>query len=1222
MRSPFERSFSPFGGATQVAPQLPSVPQITASNSLAARTLTIRVDQLTGSPAPSVALTALTLDGTNVLADATGTGPWSYTVPDSAAARTVAWQVTATNSEGSASSSGSEVVAANLSTPSATGGLADQTLTVGLAMTPVDVSADFDLGTPAATIALQSGVLPAGLSFDGTTLAGTPSAVASTAALVFRADNGVGIADTGFQVTVEAAAVPTPPMARRIATPLTANVVSSGHSLSFGPSGNHGTNMTAQLVGGQGVFQRSTIPGSPMGYRRTNAPPAPQPNAWADMASFDLIVLAEAVPLATSFAGITPAPPDEAVLWYNQMRSLNPSAEMIFYNMWAEYNDQDPARWVAEMGDDLARWDAIRQAVNDARGDGPEMFAIPANRVMMRLYDDFLAGNVPGLTDFNDVFQAIDDTISTIDGRVHLIAEYDYMIALTIYATIYQQTPVGLPLNLGQDSVPSAALGTYLQQMVWDVVQSAPEAGFGGFAPVTNNRAVLNLAGPESPQTAQPFMNVAKLTEIYTNTFDPTTRDANGWPTSGPGEYVMSWSAIPNSVELNGTYRLTWDGGGDVSIPGGATNETIVDANTKTYDITVGSDVFIRVTPPATNVQLVHMENVAAYDAGAIFRPLWITHVRNSGVFRFMDWAHTNGSTQLDWSDRATLDSHTWTENEGGIPWEVMIRLCNETGVHGWFNIPHQATDAYGAQMATLLRDTLNPALTVHVEYSNETWNQAGGFAASPWLQAQALARWGTTSGQARMQFAGLRAALLMDQFDAVFADQPDRIVKIAGIQTDNPGIEQAFFNAPLWVAEGGVTAPLTRFDGMACTLYFDGGFVNVLAGGPALHNEFLTRYANDGEASAFAWVYGQIKSDIDGTRTGQIADCVSRANALGLDLYAYEGGTHVVAGGSTNDALLRTIFGDFHDSGWMADLYRHAITMWEAQTGPNDGGFAQFGGSYPRASARFGYWGLVPNLSNRDIPRYHTVMDEYSVGLPMTDYGSDTSGGGGGTPPATTAAPYVTGGSFGNANGSLSPPGDPGAQGTSTRLMSAIGVILRSDPVFNASDILMKFGPGDLRFGAVGDLRLTIWDTDWDTPISDQQVAVGPFVSGDRIDLMLVRDSIADVVAVWINGVEVARFTNEYTDGFFGLSSVAGQVDGGRALDGVAINGVYAATITALPDAEGMQAAWDALFTATGGMVADAITIPEVSVVQTDMRGDASDWNADGRAVGAFVDV
>ena len=90
---------------------------ITASDSLSGRTLTITVDSTTGVPAPTTALTALTLNGVNVLGDETGTGPWTYEVPDSEDSQTVAWTVEASNAEGSDTASGSEAVAANLFAP-------------------------------------------------------------------------------------------------------------------------------------------------------------------------------------------------------------------------------------------------------------------------------------------------------------------------------------------------------------------------------------------------------------------------------------------------------------------------------------------------------------------------------------------------------------------------------------------------------------------------------------------------------------------------------------------------------------------------------------------------------------------------------------------------------------------------------------------------------------------------------------------------------------------------------------------------------------------------------------------------------------------------------------------------------------------------------------------------------------------------------------------------
>jgi len=91
-----------------------ALPTMTASDLLSGRNLTILVDTLTGIPAPSVSLVALTLDGTDVLGSETGADPWVYIAPDSAAAQTVAWTLEATNSAGTDTVSGMSVVSGNL----------------------------------------------------------------------------------------------------------------------------------------------------------------------------------------------------------------------------------------------------------------------------------------------------------------------------------------------------------------------------------------------------------------------------------------------------------------------------------------------------------------------------------------------------------------------------------------------------------------------------------------------------------------------------------------------------------------------------------------------------------------------------------------------------------------------------------------------------------------------------------------------------------------------------------------------------------------------------------------------------------------------------------------------------------------------------------------------------------------------------------------------------
>ena len=160
---------------TETAIAVDVAPTITASASLAGRTLTVTVATLTGTPAPSVSLSTLTLNGSNVLGDTTGTGPWAYEVPDSLVSQTVAWTVTATNSEGLDTSSGSETVAANLTPSTVPAQMSAPALTGG------DESATLTLATPApddggSTITLYTWEVDAAAGdFSSPVLAGSQS---------------------------------------------------------------------------------------------------------------------------------------------------------------------------------------------------------------------------------------------------------------------------------------------------------------------------------------------------------------------------------------------------------------------------------------------------------------------------------------------------------------------------------------------------------------------------------------------------------------------------------------------------------------------------------------------------------------------------------------------------------------------------------------------------------------------------------------------------------------------------------------------------------------------------------------------------------------------------------------------------------------------------------------------------------------------------------------
>jgi hypothetical protein len=88
-----------------------------------------------------------------------------------------------------------------------------------------------------------------------------------------------------------------------------------------------------------------------------------------------------------------------------------------------------------------------------------------------------------------------------------------------------------------------------------------------------------------------------------------------------------------------------------------------------------------------------------------------------------MDIVDMNNNQSVNWSDRPKPTDATYSRD--GVPWEDLIQLCNQVGSGIWVCVPVRATDDYVKQLATLLKNNLNPNAKIYVEYSNEVWNIA-----------------------------------------------------------------------------------------------------------------------------------------------------------------------------------------------------------------------------------------------------------------------------------------------------------------------------------------------------------------------------------------------------------------------------------------------------------------------------------------------------------------
>lgn len=451
-----------------------------------------------------------------------------------------------------------------------------------------------------------------------------------------------------------------------------------------------------------------------------------------------------------------------------------------------------------------------------------------------------------------------------------------------------------------------------------------------------------------------------------------------GWPLAIPAgveslETLTLTDLPPDATGVAGRYVVRWEGEGQLALSDRAREVTMGDHEAH-FSFTPGDGmVGIRLTgidpaDPIRSITMMREDHVDLAQAGARFNPDFLATVQDVRMLRFMDWMATNDSTQRTWDDRPRPEDATWASH--GVPVEVMVELANRTGTDPWFTLPHGADDDYVRHFAQYVHDHLAPGLRAHAEWSNEVWNFL--FSQARWAEEQGQARWGVErGGDVWVQYAGTRAAEVADIWAEVFADAPDRLVRVVGVQTGWPGLEEPMLYAPLRQAEG-LPAPVQSFDAYAVTGYFgydEDGFIPT-----------LRRWMAAGDATA------QLTRAL---REGSINDMVTRlwphhaqvAREHGLAFLMYEGGSHLVGGGDLDeDDPVNTFLKNYSYSQEVAGLYAEVLAAWRAigqeqPTGPFNAYVAIV------APSRWGSWGARRHGTD-DNPRRATLAAWNSLPL------------------------------------------------------------------------------------------------------------------------------------------------------------------------------------------------------------------------------------------------
>ncbi len=827
-----------------------------------------------------------------------------------------------------------------------------------------------------------------------------------------------------------------------------ADVLFVGHSL-IGPGLPPLVEQALRQMGEPAVVEAQLIDGATLTDSWENSATAMGVDARTRLIirPADVLVLTEAEPIAARVAqGDTAA----RLADFAQLATrVNPRARVLLYEVWPPLTsgpgsvkngsviagDPDAGiAWRDRLTRDLPLWQGAVTAA--AELSGADIKLLPAGQAMGRLADAIDAGSVPGITTIADMFE--DD--------IHPNAQGLYFLAMLHAGAITGRSPEGLPAKLGRswasrDAVIPPELARALQRIAWSSLQAykpgkgtifptttttttatatvAPPAAAAAippmpaFAPITNQHLALGLAGINDWSVQQPFLDIMKTARPWIGHLpgqwggwghdDLAARgylDANGWPNALPPELTGISTLVLTDLPMDaagvaGRYQLRYTGTGTLKIEGRAV-VVQTEPGLILFDYTPGTGAVlltIQATDPADplrDITILREDRVAAHAKGALFNPDWLARIRGVRSLRLMDWMATNNSTLALAANRPRPADYTYARN--GVPMEVMVALANALNADAWFTIPHLAEDALVRDMASIAETGLNPALRAYVEFSNEVWNWQ--FTQAAWADGQAKARW--NQPDAWVQFYALRAAEVADIWAATYADAPERLVRVIGVQTGWLGLEQQILDSPLVLAEG--RNPADSFDAYAVAGYFSAQLGSD-AKAPAVQDWLAQSEAAARDAAAALGLTGADagahiaahRFDLatrlaaqelrDGSVTGDAADSLSQVLAevlpyhatvaadRGLKLLMYEGGSHVVGlGAQADDAALTDFFIHLNYSPEMGALYETLLAGWQLQS---DAPFNAFVDTF--TPGKWGSWGALRHLGD-DNPRWQAL--------------------------------------------------------------------------------------------------------------------------------------------------------------------------------------------------------------------------------------------------------
>lgn len=210
---------------------------------------------------------------------------------------------------------------------------------------------------------------------------------------------------------------------------------------------------------------------------------------------YEILVLTEAVPLINHTTW------NDTYHYAKEFMSLahdnNAETQAYIYETWhcinsgepegCEWDDNDTIPWRDRLGQDLAKWKAIADSVNDSVPDEKPMLLIPAGQAFAELYDSIQAGKAEGVQHISELFS--DD--------IHPNDIGNYLVACVMYATVYKRSPEGLTTETFDEwgaafEKPSDALAGLMQRIAWRTVRRVEGTGVTGDVSLLENKISNN----------------------------------------------------------------------------------------------------------------------------------------------------------------------------------------------------------------------------------------------------------------------------------------------------------------------------------------------------------------------------------------------------------------------------------------------------------------------------------------------------------------------------------------------------------------------------------------------------------------------------------------------------------------------------------------------------------------------------------------------------------